>query len=67
MNSVRFDWAGQIQYAVLGSQCLWQISEEGMRLISPFGLTAALLWMLNKTNLMDQCCFILVIYYSEIE
>ena len=38
-----------------------------MRLIGLFGLTAALLRILNKTGLLDQCCFILVIYYSEIE
>ena len=30
-----------------------------MRLISPFGLTAASLWILDKTGLIDQCCFYL--------
>ena len=59
MNSVRFDWASQIQYAVLGSQCLWQISEEGMRLVSSVWLTAALLWISEETGLIDQCCFYL--------
>ena len=43
----------------MDSQCLWQISEEGMRLISLFGLTTALFWILEETGLIDQYCYYL--------
>ena len=60
LNSVHFDWASQMQDAVLEFTVF-------MCLISLSGLMAALLWMLDKTGLLDQCCFILVIYCSEIK
>ena len=45
----------------LDLQCLLKISEKGMRLISLFWLTAALLWILERTGLIDQRAKVLFI------